>query len=444
MPWAAIMPFRSSGLVSRRQDDLLAGPGPLHRGVGVEHGAADGGAGRGVHALADPLGLGRLVEAREHQLGQLGAGDTLDCLVRADPALVDELDGDPERGRRGALADPGLEHPQLAALDGELDVAQVAVVLLQLGHDAGELLVRGRVEVAELFQLHGVADAGDDVLALRVLQVVAVDAGGAGGGVAGERHAGAGVHAQVAEDHGADVHGGAEVVRDPLLAPVQLGALAVPGVEHGTDREVHLLARVLREGPPGLLLDDVLEPLDHGTQVGGVQVEVVLGALGVLGGVQRLVEVLAVHPEDGLAEHLDEAAVGVPGEPLVVGLGREPGHRVVVEPDVEDGVHHPRHGELRAGAYRDQQGTVRLAELLAHGGFQCVQVLRDLLTQLRGLLTVLEIGTTGLGGDGEAGRDRQPEVGHLGEVGPLAAEQVLEVLVAFGEVVHELRHADSP
>ena len=31
----------------------------------------------------------------------------------------------------GALADPGLQHPQLAALDGELDVAQVPVVVLQ-------------------------------------------------------------------------------------------------------------------------------------------------------------------------------------------------------------------------------------------------------------------------------------------------------------------------
>ena len=52
-------------------------------------------------------------------------------LVHVDQALVDELRGDPERGTRGALADAGLQHPQLAALDGELDVAQVAVVVLQ-------------------------------------------------------------------------------------------------------------------------------------------------------------------------------------------------------------------------------------------------------------------------------------------------------------------------
>ena len=38
---------------------------------------------------------------------------------------------DPERGLRAALPDPALEHPQLAVLDRELDVAQVPVVALQ-------------------------------------------------------------------------------------------------------------------------------------------------------------------------------------------------------------------------------------------------------------------------------------------------------------------------
>src|SRR3712207_7393448 len=48
-------------------------------------------------------------------------------LVHVDEALVDQLGGDPEGGRRRPLADAGLQHPELVALDGELDVAQVAV-----------------------------------------------------------------------------------------------------------------------------------------------------------------------------------------------------------------------------------------------------------------------------------------------------------------------------
>ena len=66
------------------------------------------------------------------------------------------------------LPDPGLQHPQLAALDGELDVAQVPVVRLQPAHHPGQLPVRLRVQLRQVVQRQGVPDAGDHVLALRV------------------------------------------------------------------------------------------------------------------------------------------------------------------------------------------------------------------------------------------------------------------------------------
>src|SRR5487761_96972 len=46
----------------------------------------------------------------------------------------------------------------------------------------------------------------------------------------------------------------------------------------------------------------------------------------------------------------------------------------------------------------------------------------------------------GIGGDDDPGRYRQPQVGHLRQVRSLATEQVLQVLVALGEGVDELRH----
>ena len=52
-------------------------------------------------------------------------------LVEVDDALVGELDRDAEGGGRAALAEPGLQDPQAAALHRELHVAEVAVVLLQ-------------------------------------------------------------------------------------------------------------------------------------------------------------------------------------------------------------------------------------------------------------------------------------------------------------------------
>jgi hypothetical protein len=61
-----------------------------------------------------------------------------------------------------------------------------------------------------------------------------------------------------------------------------------------------------------------------------------------------------------------------------------------------------------------------------------------LVTQCRGLVTAVQVDLAGLRGDGEAGRHRKTEVGHLGEVRALATEEVLEALVALGEVIDEL------
>ena len=347
MPCAAIMPFEVVGVgLAPDQDHVLARLRPLDRGGRVEHDLADGGAGRGVDARRELHRIRLEVEAREHQLRQLAPAHPGQRLVHVDEALVDELGGDAERGRGGALADAGLQHPELAALDGELDVAQVLVVLLERAHHVAQLVVGALVDLLEIGERDGVADAGDDVLALRVLQVVAVDPLRARGRVAGERDAGAGGHVEVAEDHRAHVDGGAEIGRDALLAAVDHGPLGVPRVEHRPDGQVHLLARVLRERPPRLLDDHLLERLDELAQVLAVEVEIRRRALGVLGRLQRVLEVLAGDAQDGLAEHLDQPAVGVEGEALVTGLGREPAHRLVVQPDVEDRLHHPGHREL--------------------------------------------------------------------------------------------------
>ena len=296
-------------------------------------------------------------------------------------------------------------------------------------------------------QRHGVADAGHHVLALGVLEVVAVHALVAGGGVAGEADARARGHAAVAEDHGLDVDGGAEVLGDLLLAAVEDGAVGVPRVEDGTDGAVHLLARVLGELDAGVLADDALERLDQGPQVLDVEVEVVGDALGVLGRVEGVGEVLAVDAQHGAAEHLQQAAVGVHREPLVLALPGEAGHRGVVEPDVEDGLHHPGHGELGPRPDADQQRVVGVAEPAAHRLLERGEVRGHLVGEAVGLGAVLEVGPAGLRGDGEARRDGEPEVAHLGEVGPLAPEQVLLVAVTVGEVVHpsvHLRHLAPP
>ncbi len=424
------------------QDDGLAALGRAHRGRAVEHRLADGRTGARAHPGGEQLHAVGRAEAGEHQLRELRPGHALERLVHRDEPLVDELRGDAERRAGGALADPGLQHPQLAALDRELDVAQVAVVLLQLRHGADELVEGRLVELLQLVQPEGVADPRDDILALGVLQVVAVQAVRPAARVAGERDAGAGVHVEVAEDHGADVDGRAEVPRDPLLAAVELGAVGVPALEDRVHGQLELHPRLLRERRPGLLLDDLLEAPHQLLQVGGVQIEVGAAALGLLGRVELALEQLAVDVEHGLAEHLDQPPVGVPGETLVAGLLGQAGDAGVVQPEVQDGVHHPGHRVLPAGAHADQQRVVGVAEGLAHRLLERGEVGGHLVGQLGWRLPGPQVGRAGLGGDHEAGWHREPQDGHLGEVGALAAQQVLHVLAALGEVVHVLRHGD--
>ena len=154
--------------------------------------------------------------------------------------------------------------------------------------------------------------------------------------------------AAVAEGHRLHVDGGAEVGGDLLAAAVEDRAVGVPRVEDGQHRAAQLLARVLRERRPGLLLDDGLEGRDEGAQVVGVEVDVGGDALGGLGRVDGVLEAVAVEVEHGLAVHLHQPAVGVPREAGVAGLPGQALDRGVAEADVEDGLHHPGHRELRA------------------------------------------------------------------------------------------------
>ena len=96
------------------------------------------------------------------------------------------------------------------------------------------------------------------------------------------------------------------------------------------------------------------------------------------------------------------------------------------------------------GAHRDQQRVLRVAEPAADLVLQRAQRPRHLHPQLRRHRAVGQVAPAGLGGDREARRHRQPQPGHLGQVGALAAEQVLLVLAALGELVHVLLHQRPP
>ena len=177
------------------------------------------------------------------------------------------VDGDLQRRLGGALAGARLQHPQLAALDGEFEVLHVAVVLFQPVGDVDEggeglrhqLLQRRLVgaggDARRLGDVLRRADAGDDVLALRVDQELAVEQLLAGRGIAGEGDAGGRGLAHIAEHHGLDVDRRAPAFGNVVQPPVGDGAVVHPARKHGADRAPELLVRILRKRLAEFFLD---------------------------------------------------------------------------------------------------------------------------------------------------------------------------------------------
>ena len=271
----------------------------------------------------------------------------------------------------------------------------------------------------------GVATARDDVLALRVEQVFAVQRPLAGRGIAAEGHAGARVLAQVAEHHRHHVDRGAHAVGDVVQLPVVDRAARVPALEDRRDGAPELVERVAGEVAPALLAHVRLEASDHRLHLLDREVDVPLDAAAVPVLLEDLLEALAGQVEDYAAVHLHEPAVRVPGELRIAALPGQPLDRDVVEPEVEDRLHHPGHRHRGARAHAHQERVVAVAEVLAGRGLHPVERVLDLHLQAAGEVMAFEVAEAETAGDGEAGRDGDADGGHLGEAGALAAEDVL-------------------
>jgi hypothetical protein len=135
--------------------------------------------------------------------------------------------------------------------------------------------------------------------------------------------------------------------------------------------------------------------------------------------------------QDHVPEHRDEPAIAVEREALVAGPGGEAVDRRVVQTEVEDRFHHAGHRHARAGSDGHEQRSLGITEADARGVLELLEILEDLLPQPVRQPALPGVFRPGLGGDREAGRDRDSEVGHLGELAALAAEKVAHQGGAF-------------
>jgi hypothetical protein len=273
------------------------------------------------------------------------------------------------------------------------------------------------------------ANAGDDVLALRVDQELAIIGVLAGRRIARERHAGRRGIAHIAEHHRLDVDRGAPVAGDIVEAAIDLGALGLPRAEHRADRAPELVVHVLREGLAPQLLHDRLVLGDQRLPVLGRELGVEMEAAILLGDLQRFLEAAMIELEHHIRVHLDEAAIAVPGEALVAADRGEADNGRVVEAEVEHRVHHARHRRARAGTDRDEQRIGGVAECLAGDPLDMGDAVGDFgLHAIGEDAALIIIDRAHRGADRETGRHRQADPAMPSRLAPLPPSRFLSPL----------------
>ena len=196
----------------------------------------------------------------------------------------------------------------------------------------------------------GRAGARHHILALGIDEVLAIEKLFSGGGVPREGHARATVIAHVAEDHALDIDAGAPVIGDAVQAAIDDGAARVPAFKDSADGSPELLHGVLGKGVAGLFLDNVLVDLDEPLPIISFKFGVQVLAEPFLGLFQFGFKKGVLHTQYHVAVHGDEATVGVPGEAGIAAGAFQRRNSLVIEPQVQDGIHHAGHGDPGPGA----------------------------------------------------------------------------------------------
>ena len=440
------------------QDGLLAGSGSFHGSLGGKDDGADGSTRGSGQTLGQDRGflLGGRVEDRVQDFIQLGRGDPHYGGLLVDHTLFYHIGRHLQGGQAGALANTALQHPQVTFLDGEFDILHILEVILQFQADIVQLLIYIRHSFFKRYQgfvllalgclvqrVRG-PDTGHHILALGVDQPFAIELVVTVGRVAGECHTRSGGLAHVTEHHRLYVHSRSPVIGNLFDAAIGDGAFAVPGLEHAADGTPQLGFGGIREFHAEHFLDPDLEGLGEVFQLIGSDLGIALVSFLVLEflhhAVQLLADALAVGRLDALGFlhhhvgiHHDQTAVGVIHETRVAGLLDHARKRGGAKADVEDGIHHTRHGGAGAGTAAHQQRVVRVAEFLAHDLFRSGKGVGHLTLQFF-RITAAECIVFGAAfrRNGETGRYRHAQAAHFSQVGSLSTQELTHVAITLG------------
>ena len=369
------------------------------------------------------------VESRVKKvLYKVGFNSQNRCFL-VDQTFIYHIHRNIDGGFSSSLSVSGLQHEQFPVLNGELHVLHICIVLLQLGSNLFELCIHFREGLCHLGNLLRRPDAGYHVFALCVDQEFTVEDIFSRRRVSGEGNAGAGIIPFVSEHHGLYVDSSSQILRDVVQFSVQDRPVISPGTEDRFDGFHQLLLRILREFASENLYVQFFVSLNNILQIFSLQVNIELCADFCLLAVKNLVELLHRDFHYNIAEHLQKSSVAVIGKSFIICLLRQRDDSLVIQTEVQNRIHHARHGDRRSGTNGNQQGILRISKLLSHDRFQLILMRFDLFNDaVVDFSTVCIILFAGVCRNGESKRHRHAGFCHLSQIRSLSAEQGSHVL----------------
>ena len=331
-----------------------------------------------------------------------------------------------------SLAVSRLKHIELTLLKGKFHVLHIFKVNLKRICDMYKFFIRFRIYLFKLIDCLGRSYAGNNVFALSVHEELAEQLLFAGSRVACKRNACSGIVAHIAEYHHLNVYSRTPVVRDIVHLSVNDGPWVVPAAEYGLYGRNKLFLRIRREISTQFFLVEGLEANYKLTHVSLVKLGVEIDFLGEFDVVDDVLEFRFRKLHNDVRKHLNKSAVTVIGKARVIG---EAGYRfshLIVDPEVEDSVHHTRHGRPCTASHRYKQRIFLVAKFFPADFLHLFEVLEDLALDIsRDHFSVFVITDASLSRDSKSLRNRHTQVCHLRKVCTLAPEKLSHIPIAL-------------
>ncbi len=420
------------------EDNLLAGCFPSHSVFCGEDNLSASGSGGCTQASAERFcGFESLcIELRVKQSVKVAGIDHQNGFFLGSLAFVYEVAGDAESCLSGTLAVTCLEHIKFAVLNGEFHILHISVMVFENLADVLELCECFGEFLCHLSDRHRRTDTCNDVLALCVGQELAHEFLFAGSGITGKCNTGSAIVTHVTECHHLHVDCSSPAVRNVVVTTVDVCTGVVPRTEHGFDSTDELFLRIGREIDTDLGLVLCFELVSQFFEVVGIEFDVISNAFLCLHLVDELLEILLADFHNDVGVHLNKSAVAVPSPSRVVGFLSDDIDDFFIQTEVQNGVHHTRHGCTGTGTDGNEQRVLVVTEFLTGDFLHFGDILHNLChNAVIDLSAVLIVLGAGFGRNGEALRNGKSDVGHFGKVRTFTAEQFTHVCVALGKEV---------